>query len=91
MVSPDIQIFADIQIFPDQLPVEDPRLIRRSLDLLLAQGVLRASDLETRLGMYLEEIESISGLRGYFETKQPAPQSPRIISFDQKPVRRTSE
>jgi Zn-dependent peptidase ImmA (M78 family)/transcriptional regulator with XRE-family HTH domain len=67
----------------DELEVEEPRLIKRSLDLLTAKGVIRPDDLKSRLGLYIEDIENITGLTGYFAQGPEVPEFPKIIRFEQ--------
>jgi Zn-dependent peptidase ImmA (M78 family)/transcriptional regulator with XRE-family HTH domain len=67
----------------DELEMEEPRLIKRSLDLLSANGMVRPDDLKARLGLYIEDIENVTGLPGYFAQGPESPEFPKIIRFDQ--------
>lgn len=68
----------------DELEIEEPRLIRRSLDLLIQNKILRPDDLKSRLGLYIEDIENAAGLTGYFTQRPEDPEFPKIIQFDQR-------
>jgi len=70
----------------DELESERPQLIQRSFDLLISNGAIRPADLETRLGLYLEDIENITGLSGYFRGNETDHEFPRIIPFDHESV-----
>jgi len=67
----------------DELDVEEPRLIKRSLDLLIANGIIRPDDLKARLALYVADVENVTGLTGYFTKGPEDPEFPRIIRFDQ--------
>ena len=66
----------------DELEIEEPRLIRRSFDLIMTNGVTRPEDLEAQLGLYIDEIENITGLIGYFRQSEKNNKFPRIIQFN---------
>jgi Zn-dependent peptidase ImmA (M78 family)/DNA-binding XRE family transcriptional regulator len=52
----------------DSTPIEEPRMLRRAFELLLANGDQTASDVCARLGLPANDIEALSGLpSGYLE------------------------
>jgi Zn-dependent peptidase ImmA (M78 family)/DNA-binding XRE family transcriptional regulator len=52
----------------DALPVEEPRLIKRSVDLLLDKGILSGNLIEDRLCIRQVDAEKVSGLsEGYMD------------------------
>lgn len=66
----------------DEIEMEDPRFIRRSFDLLITNEIIGPDDLETRLGLYIDDIENSTGLNGYFRRRDNNPKFPRIIMYD---------
>jgi Zn-dependent peptidase ImmA (M78 family)/transcriptional regulator with XRE-family HTH domain len=67
----------------DEIEMEEPRFIRRSFDLLIKNGVIGADDLESRLGLYTDDIEKVIGLAGYFRRNEKNVQFPRMIRFNE--------
>ncbi|HLO41241.1 MAG TPA: helix-turn-helix domain-containing protein [Phycisphaerales bacterium] len=51
----------------DELELEQPRFLQRCFDMLLDSGVTNRDAIESELGLFVEDIESIVGLpTGYF-------------------------
>jgi len=67
----------------DEIEMEEPRVIRRSFDLLMTNDIIGPDDLESRLGLYINDIEDVTGLTGYFRRSDNNPKFPRIIPFEQ--------
>lgn len=56
----------------DTLPPEEPRLLRRSLELLIKSGVVARHDIPFHLALGTGDIESLTGLpRGYLDEAAP--------------------
>ena len=61
----------------DDLPVEEPSLVKEALDIVLRQGIVTAPELETRLALRLDDITRVCGLPlGYFDE---GPRTLRLI------------
>jgi Zn-dependent peptidase ImmA (M78 family) len=67
----------------DEIEMEEPRFIRRSFDLLIKNGVIGSDDLESRLGLYIDDVEKVTGLIGYFRQSENNVKLPRIIRLDE--------
>ncbi|MEM8758010.1 MAG: ImmA/IrrE family metallo-endopeptidase [Planctomycetota bacterium] len=51
----------------DELPLESPRLIERSFALLQENGLADRAEVESALGLFVEDVESVTGLpEGFF-------------------------
>jgi Zn-dependent peptidase ImmA (M78 family)/transcriptional regulator with XRE-family HTH domain len=56
----------------DMLPVEQPRLLRQSFDLLIQEGIQRPGDIRMRLALHPRDIEDLSGLpTGFLDDAPP--------------------
>jgi Zn-dependent peptidase ImmA (M78 family)/DNA-binding XRE family transcriptional regulator len=66
----------------DEIEMEEPRVIKRSFDLLMANDIIGPEDLESKLGLYINDIEDVTGLTGYFRRSDNNPKFPRIIPFE---------
>lgn len=66
----------------DELDIEEPRFIRRAFDLLMTNGLIGPDDLQARLGLYIDDVENVTGLLGYFRRQKNSLKYPRIIPFE---------
>lgn len=61
--------------YDDSIAVEEPRLLRRALELILEKGIQTPADIVTRLGLPTHDVEKLAGF------------SPGYLSRDFAPVR----
>jgi hypothetical protein len=59
----------------DQLPVEEPRLLRRSFELLVSEQVQSRAEILSALPYSASEIEELAGLREGFLAERALPVS----------------
>lgn len=57
----------------DQLPIEEPRLLRRAFELLANEGVQSRAEIRAALPYALGDIEELAGLPPHFLEERPAP------------------
>lgn len=58
--------------YDDTMEPEEPRLLRRSFELVLRNGAQTADDVVARLALSLPDVETLSGLpRGYLSDFAP--------------------
>lgn len=68
--------------YDDQIPHEEPRLLRSALNLVLSNGAQTPEDLVARLGLSLGDIETLIGLpRGHLGVERAPVQmiQPRLV------------
>jgi len=62
----------------DRVP-EQPRLLRRTIDLLVDENVMPLASIPQRIGLAASDIEALAGLReGYFEGRSNVVQFARM-------------
>ncbi len=64
----------------DQLPIEEPRLLRRAFELLINEGVQSRAEIRAALPYALNDIEELAGLAHGFLKEKPAPVSLKAYS-----------
>ena len=73
----------------DQLPIEEPRLLRRAFELLVNEGVQSRAEIRAALPYALGDIEELAGLPPGFLEEKPAPVN--LKAFKRKRYRDTRE
>jgi|SRR5215211_898803 hypothetical protein len=73
----------------DQIPVEEPRLLRRAFHLSIDEGVQSRAEIAAALPYALRDIEELAGLPPHFLEEKPAPIS--LKAFKSKRFRNSRE
>lgn len=70
----------------DEIPIEQPRFVKRSFDLLLDEGLTSKAEIESATAMYIADVELAAGLEpGHFGDDAPNYRFPRLKQDDTLP------
>lgn len=72
--------------YDDTMEPERPRLLRRSVELILENGVMTPADLEDSVALPVSDIETLTGVeRGYLQSFAPVSFGPGVVSDTEPP------